>query len=130
MKRSNLFQTSLIAIEEPAKLAGKTAGLSDTERLAGQYDRVKSLMVDGLWHTLPELSKELKRRFGQLYSETSISARIRDMRKRGWGIECQRTKKNSGLFQYRAAKHPLTWTDVLEGEKALDAAYQNSGATA
>lgn len=102
---ANPLQTSLIPeTHEPAALLGDTAATVDRYRLAGQFDRVESIMADGFWHTLPELSKVLVQRFGQRYSETSISARLRDMRKHEWQIECQRTRRGSGLFQYRALR--------------------------
>ena len=101
----NPLQESLIdGLHEPAAMLGETAKPTDRERLAGQLERVISLMADGYWHTLPELHTNLQRRFGRRYSETSISARLRQMRGKGWAVQSERTRPKSGLFQYRAVK--------------------------
>lgn len=102
---SNPLQESLLpGVHEPAALFGDTAQAADSVRLAGQYERLESIMADGFWHTLPQLTTDLYRRFGRRYSETSVSARLRQMRSRGWQIECVRTRAGSGLFQYRAIR--------------------------
>jgi hypothetical protein len=64
----------------------------DEPRLEGQQERVEALMADSFWHTVPELQKSLKQRFGQLYSETSISARLRAMRQRGYIVMLARAR--------------------------------------
>ncbi len=77
--------------------------------IAGQQTQVESILADGYWHTIPSLQKELRRRFGVLYAETSISARLRAMRKRGFTVTHERTRAGSNLYQYRAVKaeaHP------------------------
>jgi hypothetical protein len=58
-----------------------------TTPIIGQRARVMAIMADGKWHTLPALIKELKRRFGALYMETSTSMRVREMRDRGFDVE-------------------------------------------
>ena len=72
-------------------------------RISGQQERVEA-MSDGYWHTVPELQRTLKSKYGQLYSETSISARLRAMRKRGYTVKSERTRAGSNLYQYRAMK--------------------------
>ena len=89
---------------EPTVLLGETANSVDTARLSGQRAQVEAIMSDGFWHTLPNLAAELKRRFGTRYAETSISARIRDLRRRGYVVTHERTRPGSGLYQYRAVK--------------------------
>jgi hypothetical protein len=62
-------------------------------------------MADGFWRTLPNICTELRRRHpGSKHGEASISARLRDMRRRGWTVERERTRPGSGLYQYRAIK--------------------------
>jgi hypothetical protein len=82
----------------------QTATTDDAERLSGQRAQVEALMSDGAWHTLPGLAAELRKRFGRRYAETSISARLRDLRHKGWRIDRERTRPKSGLYQYRAMK--------------------------
>jgi hypothetical protein len=71
----------------------------DEERLTRQLGRVWELMVDGQWRTLREIAE----RVGG--SEAGVSARLRDLRKPGFGgykIERRRTGPPfSGLFEYR-----------------------------
>jgi hypothetical protein len=47
----------------------------DRERLAGQLERVRELMLDGEWRTPAEMSAKLGAEWA------SISARLRDLRK-------------------------------------------------
>ena len=84
---------------------GPVTSKASIESLKGQQMRVEAIMRDGYWHTLPGvLQKEPKRRFGQLYSETSTSARLRGMRCRGFGVTRERTRAGSNLYQCRAVK--------------------------
>jgi hypothetical protein len=68
----------------------------DHERLASQLRRVRDLMSDGRWHTLSGMSHAL----GD--PESSISARIRDLRKRKFGgYTVERQYAGDGLWEYR-----------------------------
>jgi len=101
----NPEQTSLLSDgPEPTILLGETANAVDAARLTGQRAQVEAIMSDGFWHTLPGLSSELRRRFGSRSAETSISARLRDLRRKGYRLDRERTRPNSGLYQYRAIK--------------------------
>ncbi len=71
-----------------------TLAPEDLPRLAGQLERVARFMSDEQWHTLPELSAACGA------SEASVSARLRDLRKRGFVVERQRLTRG-GLFGYR-----------------------------
>ncbi len=99
----NPLQTTLIDSADMA-VFGEPISKLDADRLRGQQERVETIMIDGYWRTIPQLQKLLKHRFGQLYSETSISARIRAMRKRGYIVTHARTRAGSNLYQYRAVK--------------------------
>ena len=102
MKNTNT-QTSLIDFAT-LPVFGEAVAPKQLAQIEGQQQRVESLMADKFWHTLPELQKLLKQKFGQFYSETSISARIRAMRKRGYTVKHERTRAGSNLYQYRAVK--------------------------
>lgn len=68
----------------------------DHDRLSRQYDRVFRVMRDGLWRTL----RAIRRQTGE--PTTSISARLRDMRKPEFGRhEVERRYMGDGLWSYR-----------------------------
>jgi hypothetical protein len=72
----------------------------DFNRLNRQSKIVAMAMLDKQWHTLPELSAIT----GQ--PEASISARLRDFRKKRFGGHTvERKRLTGGLFAYR-----LIWT--------------------
>lgn len=69
----------------------------DAERLGRQFVAVRDLMKDGKWRTLREISSITKG------PETSISARLRDLRKERCGsfqVE-RRRASDTGLHEYR-----------------------------
>lgn len=68
----------------------------DGARLTRQLDIVKAQLLDGLWHTLHELSEKTGA------PEASISARIRDLKKAAHGgYTIDRVYVMRGLFRYR-----------------------------
>ena len=71
----------------------------DQDRLSRQYDHVWILMRDGEWRTLSEIAALLD------YPEASISARLRDMRKKRFGAHTvnrrSRGDREHGLFEYQ-----------------------------
>ena len=73
----------------------------DQARLTGQAHRVFNLMRDGVWRTLAEIEDSTQD------PQASISARLRDLRKRKFGgfvVERRRRGDESrGLFEYRVA---------------------------
>jgi len=80
----------------------------DKDRLLTQLGRVRDVMFDGKWHTL----RELVERCGG--SDASVSARIRDLRKRRFGayvVESNRV--NNGLWAYRLIP-PDTTTEATK----------------
>jgi hypothetical protein len=99
--QKNPLQNSLIA---DAAIFGEPVTASDADKIRGQRALVESIMRDGYWRTLPNLRAELKRQFGVLYAETSISARIRGLRAAGYTVTSRRTRPGSGLYEYRAVK--------------------------
>ena len=106
---NNPLQSNLLPNLSPAVSAvlfGDTFDRKhDSERLTTQYQRVEAIMSDGYWRTISNIVAELGKRFpGTHYAQTGISARLRDMRRRGWKVEHERIRANSGLYQYRAVK--------------------------
>jgi hypothetical protein len=102
----NPLHGSLFNPNETPQLFGEAISpAQDGERLTSQQTQVDAVMADGFWRTLPNICTELRRRHpGSKHGEASISARLRDMRRRGWKVERERTRPGSGLYQYRAVK--------------------------
>lgn len=50
-------------------------------QLSGGRYRVYQIMKDGRWRTLWDIQRSVATRYGAFYSETTISARLRDLRK-------------------------------------------------
>jgi len=70
----------------------------DQERLAGQFTKVKALMLDGHWRTLSEIQALVGG------SEAGISARLRDLRKPRFGayrVERRRRYSTKGIWEYQ-----------------------------
>lgn len=68
----------------------------DGARLTKQINKVFDLMKDGQWRTLADIA------FLTDAPESSISARLRDLRKpRFGGYTVERQSVRGGLFQYR-----------------------------
>ena len=68
----------------------------DGARLTKQINKVFYLMKDGQWRTLAEIA------FLTGAPESSVSARLRDLRKPGFGFyEVERRYVSKGIFQYR-----------------------------
>lgn len=82
----------------------------DADRLAGQMRRVFDIMRDGQWRTLGNIAKicHINAEFRHLDSESSVSARLRDLRKSRFGSftvdRRRRGDPKSGLFEYRVTK--------------------------
>ncbi len=67
----------------------------DRGRLRVQLNMVRALMSDGIWRTLAEIETLTG------YPQASISARLRDLRKRKFGgYEVKRRRKGRAQFEY------------------------------
>lgn len=79
----------------------------DAARLGSQLKAVEQILLDGQWHTIPQVALALRKK-ALSCTEASISARIRDLRKaRFGGYDVQRQRSNrDGLFEYRIATPP------------------------
>lgn len=71
----------------------------DRERLRGQLERVRRLMVDGQWRSLRQIAAVVGG------TEAAVSARLRDLRKErfgSWEVERRALgSRDRGLFSYR-----------------------------
>ena len=71
----------------------------DGDRLGRLLDRVQRLMLDGRWRSIPEIQRVTGG------SESSVSARLRDLRKKqygGWTVERRRRgNPKDGIFEYQ-----------------------------
>jgi hypothetical protein len=77
---------------------------TDEKRLTKQRDAVLKLMLSGNWLTLSELSQLLEREYGRKFPEASVSARLRDLRKRRYGsyrVDHRRRVDSGGWWEYR-----------------------------
>lgn len=68
----------------------------DCGRLNKQLVAVREIMEDGLWHTLGEIADRTAN------PESSVSARLRDLRKPRFGLRTiERRYVSQGLWEYR-----------------------------
>ena len=71
----------------------------DNNRLAKQMNRVLTVVEDGNWHSIQYISRIT----GD--PESSVSARLRDLRKPRWGSRTvERRYMGKGWFQYRLVR--------------------------
>lgn len=76
---------------------------NDHDRLYGQLDAVRALMLDGEWRTLAEIAS------ATFSPQASVSARLRDLRKLKFGgYIVERERVGSGLFRYRVYDFPIS----------------------
>lgn len=87
-----------LQVQETPHFSGQTYDHErDHKRLSAQYWQVFGLMADGKWRTLEAISRELDGA-----PTPSISARLRDMRKKRFGSHTvERHYVDRGLYAYR-----------------------------
>jgi hypothetical protein len=77
----------------------------DGKRLTGQVGRVYDIMSKGSWMTVTEVRVAIAKRFpGDLDPETSISAQLRNLRKKEFGsnvVTKRQRGEQVGLYEYR-----------------------------
>lgn len=72
----------------------------DGKRLGSQYWKVFNLMLDGRWRTLSQIASEVES------PESSVSARLRDMRKERFGShDVEREYISKGQWKYRLTEN-------------------------
>ena len=69
-----------------------------------QTDLVERVMSDGQWRTFGMIQTALWQRYEVLASEAGISARLRDLRKRGMTVDVRPVARKRKLFEYRVTK--------------------------
>jgi hypothetical protein len=76
---------------------GKTyCAIRDKARLNAELEAVIKVVLDGAWYTLAEISSETG------YPEASVSARLRDLRKKRFGAHTvQAEYVTKGLWRYK-----------------------------
>jgi hypothetical protein len=68
----------------------------DGERLTKQHEVIRDFMLDGQWHTLPEIEAATG------FPQASISAQLRHLRKERFGaFTIDKERVTGGLWQYR-----------------------------
>ncbi len=68
---------------------------ADESRLKTQLARVRQLMSDEHWRSLPDIARKAQG------SQTSVSARLRDLRKQGYELNTQNTGNGKWLYQLK-----------------------------
>lgn len=112
-QQQTLFEPPLSRTKDPPKFDGRTyEDKLDGPRLRFQLERVREYMlaIFPQWKTLAEISVRLEQDYGQKFPEASISARLRDLRKKKFGgyiVERKRReigkfidKRSSGIWEY------------------------------
>jgi hypothetical protein len=73
----------------------------DKKRLSTQLLRIYNQLLDGRWHSLQGLA------FRCNAPESSVSARLRDLRKPKFGaLRIERRRVENGLHEYRLGSEP------------------------
>lgn len=92
----DLFQHKSISDSAPLFDGATFDPEQDQIRLSGQLAQVFHLLSNGAWWTIPELAEAVG------CSETSASARLRDLRKEKFGgHHVERDRVAGGLYRYR-----------------------------
>lgn len=75
---------------------------ADQNALSGGRKCVYDCMINGDWWTLWELQEAINTSFGEFYSENTLSARIRDLRKPEHGNhKVERRSRCGRTYEYR-----------------------------
>ncbi len=91
----------------------------DLVRLESQLERVKELMSDGQWRTLPQIREAVGG------SEAGISARLRDLRKEKFGAYAVNRRRRGvseyGIWQYQLSIPVKAFEAITEanGQRAF-----------
>jgi hypothetical protein len=80
------------------KFNGPDLGSDDEKRLSKQHERIRDLMLDGQWRTLPEIENLTG------FPQASISAQLRHLRKERFGsytVDRRRRDSERLVYEYR-----------------------------
>jgi hypothetical protein len=89
-------------IFDDVKFRGVSIEPIDQPRLESQAERVRKLMSDHKWRSLPEIRQAMWDVFKKIDSEAALSARLRDCRRDGYTVD--RRRRSGGLFEYRVSR--------------------------
>lgn len=80
----------------------------DHSRLTTQMAYVFLVIMNGEYTTVEKIQSEISAKFGCRGAQTSISALLRDFRKKKWGEHTVNTRRvgNSGLYEYQFVFNP------------------------
>jgi len=93
-----MTQPSLLDIPAPEpqpRIYGPDVTEADRIRLRRQFREVRTVMLDGLWHTLRELSRITG------HPEASVSARLREINRLCEPVVKERIRPEGGQRRYR-----------------------------
>src|SRR5689334_4744858 len=92
---------TLFDLGTPPQFGGEVDPILDTPRLTKHLAKVKEIMSDGKWITLRELADRVG------CSETSASARLRDLRKPFCGSQTVEKRRvgDGGHYEYRVKEN-------------------------
>ena len=106
-------QTLLFQVKAPPKFNGRTfESKLDGPRLTKQLDRVREyvLAIFPAWKSVYEISEALEQLYGVNFPTQSVSARLRDLRKKKFGGYIVKRKRreigefiesrSSGIWEY------------------------------
>lgn len=95
-QREEVVETPEPIIQEPSKFDGAYVTKEDDARLTAQQQVIFDFMSDGNWKTLRAIANETN------YPETSISAQLRNLRKKKFGNHVVNTRhiKGTGRGNY------------------------------
>lgn len=94
-----MTQPSLFSISQPQFRGSDYVAPIDGPRLIRQHERIRDLMLDGVWRTLSEIATETGDH------EASVSAQLRHLRKPSFGgfavDKRRRGAVTRGLWEYQ-----------------------------
>lgn len=102
--RASLASPSLTVVCQAERFDGETyEPAKDSARLSTQLECVLWLLRDSRWWTLPDLTASVARLMSKKVSDSSVTARIRDLRKERFGShEIDKRRRNTGgTWEYR-----------------------------
>ena len=103
-QQQTLFEPPLSRTKDPPKFDGRTyEDKLDGPRLRFQLERVREYMlaIFPQWKTLAEISYYLQHKYRGRFPEASISARLRDLRKKKFGgYVVERKRRHKGTWEY------------------------------
>ena len=97
-------------VQTTIKFDGAEVTRNDNVRLSRQYAKIRDYMLDGEWRTIEKIA------FNFGYSECSVSAQLRNLRKSRFGsftVNRRRRTEGSGLWEYQVVNPTPEFNKVL-----------------